>query len=104
MAQFELNIYGKDDEIIAEHKTDFVRWGIFLEALKVQDGISTMEPAEQLAVISDFMKKLFPDLTDAEIEKADTDDVMNTFTQLIRKAGKIGAKSGALSKNAGGTV
>lgn len=104
MAQFELNIYGKDDEILAAHKTEFVRWGIFLEALKIQDRINDMEPAEQLDVISDFMKKLFPDLTDAEIQLASTDDVMNTFAQLIRKANKIGTKGGAISKNAGGTV
>ena len=32
MAQFELNIYGKDDEIVERYATDRVRWGIFLQA------------------------------------------------------------------------
>lgn len=104
MAQFELNIYGKNDEILAKHETNFVRWGIFLEALKLQDEMNDMEPAEQLNVINAFMKKLFPDLTDEEIERADADDVMNTFTQLIKKAGKLGNKTGAVAKNVNGAV
>ena len=97
MAAFELNIYGKNDEIICTHSTDKVRWGVFLQALEVQESLATMTPAEQFDAISRFVKKIFPDLTDKDLENADIDDVMNIFKQLINKANKIGG-----SKNANG--
>lgn len=93
MAAFELNIYGKDDEILKTFTTDKVRWGVFLQALEVQEGLATMSPAKQFETINRFVKKIFPELTDADLENADIDDVMNTFKQLINKANKIGGNS-----------
>lgn len=97
MAQFELNIYGKDDEIIKQFTTNKVRWGIFMQALEVSDGIEKRTAAEQFELINAFVKKIFPDLTDADLENADYEDVLNTFKQLVNKANKIG---GGSSKNA----
>lgn len=93
MAVFELNIYGKDDEIINTFTTDKVRWGVFLQALEVQEGMEKLSPAEQFDTINRFVKKIFPELTDKDLENADIDDVMNTFRQLINKANKLGGKS-----------
>lgn len=93
MAQFELNIYGNDDEILKTYKTDRVRWGVFMQALELQEGLSEKSAAEQFKLINAFIKKIFPDLTDADLEKADGDDVVNTFGQLLRKSEKIGVKS-----------
>lgn len=93
MAAFELNIYGKDDVIIKTHATDKVRWGVFLQALEVQESLASKTPAEQFDIINRFVKKIFPDLTDKDLENADIDDVMNTFKQLINKANKIGGNS-----------
>lgn len=90
MAQFELNIYGNNDEIIKRFETDKVRWGIFMQALEVAESISEKSAAEQFELINTFVKKIFPDITDADLENADVDDVMNTFRQLVAKAGKIG--------------
>lgn len=97
MAQFELNIYGENDEILKTFATDKVRWGVYLEAAKLNEEIRAMDAAEQFAVIGQFMSKIFPALTAAELELADGDDVMNTFKQLIRKANKI---AGGNAKNA----
>ena len=97
MAQFELNIYGEDDEILKTYATDKVRWGVYLEAAKLNEEIRAMDAAEQFAVIGQFMSKIFPALTAAELELADGDDVMNTFKQLIKKANKI---AGGNAKNA----
>jgi hypothetical protein len=97
VAQFELNIYGENDEILKTYATDKVRWGVFLEAAKLNEEIGAMDAAEQFGVISAFMCKIFPTLTDADLELADGDDVMNTFKQLLRKANKI---AGGNSKNA----
>jgi hypothetical protein len=93
MAQFELTIYGNDDEIIKTYATDKVRWGVFLQALEVQDKLQEKKAAEQFALISNFVKKIFPDLTDEDLERADSDDVFNLFKQLANKTSAIGEKS-----------
>lgn len=93
MAAFELNIYGKDDEIIKSFATDKVRWGVFLQALEVSESMDSLSMTEQFEIINRFVKKIFPDLTDKDLECADVDDVFNTFKQLINKAKKIGSNS-----------
>ena len=93
MAQFELNIYGNEDEIIKRFETDRVRWGVFMEAFRVNEQLEKMSPAKQFATVNNFVKKIFPDLTDADLENADFDDVMNTFQQLLNKVGTIGENS-----------
>ena len=92
MALFELNIYGKDDEIIKKFETDKVRWGVYLQATELAENLQNAGPVEKFKEISAFVKKIFPELTDKDLENADSDDVLNTFTQLIRKAN--GVKSG----------
>ena len=93
MAQFELNIYGGNDEIIKKFETDHVRWGVFSQALELNEALKDKTPAEMLAACGQFIKKIFPDLTDADLNNADVDDVFNTFKQLISKAQKIGGNS-----------
>mgnify|MGYP003292416822 CR=1 FL=1 len=101
MAQFELNIYGNNDEVIKKFETDRVRWGVYMQALEMQDGLDGKAASEQFRLINNFVKKIFPDLTDADLENADSDDVVNTFKQLLNKANKIGGGSG---KNATGAT
>lgn len=98
MALFELNIYGKDDEIIKRFETDKVRWGVYLQAAELQENLTGAPTAEKFKKISAFVKKIFPDLTDADLDNADSADVLNTFTQLINKANGIKASNG--EKNA----
>ena len=101
MAQFELSIYGNNDEILKTYKTDRVRWGVYLQALELQEKMKDKTGAEQFGLINAFLKKIFPDLTDEDLELADGDDVMNTFKQLIAKSKAIGSSSsGEDSKNA----
>lgn len=98
MAQFELNIYGENDEILKTFATEKVRWGVYLQAAKLNEEIGGMDATEKFGVINAFMSKIFPTLTAEELELADGDDVMNTFKQLLRKANKIAG----VSKNAEG--
>lgn len=93
MAQFELNIYGNNDEIVKTYATDKVRWGVFMQALELQDSLTDKSAAEQFKLINAFVKKIFPELTDAELEYADADDIVNTFKQLLHKSGAIGVSS-----------
>lgn len=99
MALFELPIYGKNDEVIKTYATDHVRWGVIAQAAELQSAIEGKPTNEKFKAISEFVKKIFPELTDADIENADFDDVMNTFNQLARKTDNI---NGATPKNADG--
>ena len=98
MALFELNIYGNDDEILKRFETDKVRWGVYLQATELSENLQNASMSEKFKQISAFVKKIFPELTDADLDNADSDDVLNTFTQLISKANKI--KTGNDTKNA----
>lgn len=98
MAQFELKIYGNDDEELKRFETDRVRWGIFVQALELEESLKTASAAGMIRSINEFMKNIFPSITDADLRNADVDDVMNTFKQLLSKAKKIGVGS----KNAEG--
>lgn len=98
MAQFELNIYGAGDEIVKRFETDRVRWGIFVQALELEETLKGTTAQGMITAINEFVKKIFPDITDADLENADVDDVMHTFQQLLSKARKIGVSS----KNAAG--
>lgn len=97
MAKFELSIYGENDEVLKKYETDHVRWGVLLQAVKLQEEIKDKGADEQFAAINKFIKSIFVGLTDEELEKADGMDVVNTFQQLISAVGKI---KGGNSKNA----
>lgn len=98
MAQFELKIYGAGDEVLKQFATDRVRWGVFVQALELEDSLKSADARGMISAINKFMKNIFPDITDADLANADVDDVMNTFKQLLSKAKKIGVGS----KNAEG--
>lgn len=100
MAQFELNIYGSNDEILKTYATDKVRWGVFMQAQELNDGFSEKAASDQIKLVSEFIKKIFPDLTNDDLENADVSDVMNTFKQLLNMANKIGGNA----KNAAGAA
>lgn len=101
MALFELNIYGADDEIIKRFETDKVRWGVYLQATELEESMKNTSAIEKFKAVSAFVKKIFPDITDEDLNNADADDVLNTFKQLIKKANGIqGGKSTENEKNA----
>ena len=95
MAKFELSIYGQNDEVLKKYETDHVRWGVFLEAIKLQEAIKDKSAIEQLAACSGIVKSIFIGMTDEELEQADGGDVINTFKQLTAAAqGKKKKKNG----------
>lgn len=100
MAKYTLNIYGNNDEIIKCYETDRIRWGVYLEAVNMsENGLNGKSPIEQFEIMGTMLKKVFIGLTDEELECADAEDVMNTFTMLVRSGNAI--KTGE-SKNADG--
>lgn len=93
MSTFELNVYGANDEIQKTFLTDRIRWAVFLQAISIHEEIAGKSDKEQYALVGEFIKKLFPGITDADIENADAEDVLNTFWMLVNKANRIGGKS-----------
>ena len=89
MARFELTIYGENDEVLKKYETDHVRWGVLLNAVKLQEEIKGKDAGAQFVAINEFAKSIFVGITDEELEKADGMDVINTFNQLISSVGKI---------------
>lgn len=93
---FELNIYGADDEIIKTYRTAHVRWGVFIKAMQLQERLKDAGAEEQFDGIAEFVRTLFDGMTADELEKADAFDVMAVFTQLVNKAKSInGGKKNA---------
>ncbi len=87
---FELNIYGENDEIIKTFGTNHVKWGVFIEAVQLQEKLKDADTAEQFDAISRFVLKIFSGMTLEDIQNADGFDVMAVFTQLVNKAKNIG--------------
>ena len=81
--RFELSIYGENDEVLKKYETDHVRWGVLLKAVNLQEIMKDKTPIERIGMVGQFVKSIFAGLTDEELEKADTNDVMNTFKQLL---------------------
>ncbi len=86
---FELNIYGTDDEIIKTYRTAHVRWGVFIQAMQLQEQLKNKSERESFESISRFVMSLFEGMTVEELNAADAFDVMAIFTQLVNKVKKI---------------
>lgn len=82
MARFSLNIYGKNDEIIKTYETEHVRFGVLMQALEISE--KNLENAEKLKAAMAIVKALFDGLTDDELAKADTGDVLALYIQVTR--------------------
>ena len=95
MAKYELNIYKENNEIEKTYATDNIPWGFYIEAVKASEEMNELTITEQFEMINSFVKRMFIGLTDEELPRANGDDVMNVFNQLMRK--------GRSMVNAGGT-
>lgn len=98
MAQFELNIYNEENEIVKKYETDIVKWGVLLKALDFAKSTENKTARKQIEGANEFVKMIFNGLTDEELNNAAVEDVFNTFKQLINKAKAI--HGGGNSKNA----
>lgn len=86
MAKFELNTYGENDEILKTFATDHVKWGVFVNALALNDKIEGADAAGQFAAVNGIVKSIFSGMTDEDLMDADIVDVFNTFKQIVNIA------------------
>ena len=98
MAKYELPIYGADDEIVKEYKTNIVQWAVYIEAAELQETLKDKTAREQMDAIGVILKSAFNGLTDEELLHADGGDVLHTFQQIVNGGQKI--KNGDNQKNA----
>ena len=97
MAKYELPIYGENDEVVKEYKTNVCPWAVYIEAADISETLQDKSPREKLEAVGNILKSVFLGLTDEDLRHADGGDVMNTFKQIT--SGGQTVKSGA-SKNA----
>lgn len=97
MAKFELSIYGDDEEIIKTHTANIVPWSVFLEAAELEETLKDKSAKDQMKAVGEILKSVFHSLTDEELSRADGNDVMNTFIQIVAGGQKI---KGGKAKNA----
>lgn len=86
MAKFELPIYGENDEIVKEYKTDIVKFGILEDAIKISEETKGGTAEEQLKSITPILQRVFKGLTAEELKDADLFNVFNVFKQIISLA------------------
>lgn len=102
MARFELNIYGENDEILKTHKTDKARYGAFEEAVKFTEQAQGKKESEVTVLaykmLNNFIKNLFPNITDEEIKLADLNDINNLAFQV---SGKVSAPMAEMAEKDG---
>lgn len=97
MAKYELPIYGANDEIEKEYKTNICPWAVYIEAADIAETLKDKTPREQLEAVGNILKSVFVGLTNEELLRADGGDVMNTFKQIV--SGGQNVKGGNTSKN-----
>lgn len=94
--KYQLNVYGKDSEILKTVGADFVPTGLFIRALKMGEEIQK-EGKSEIDAFGDIVKivlDLFPDLTEKELmNSCDIGDVINVFKQIIARAKEINSKN-----------
>lgn len=94
--KYQLNVYGKDSEILKTVGADFVPTGLFIRALKMGEEIQK-EGKSEIEAFGDIVKivlDLFPDLTEKELmNSCDIGDVINVFKQIIARAKEINSKN-----------
>lgn len=89
MAQFELPIYGEDNEVVKTYESNVAKFQLLVEAHQKNEEMQNSSTTEQLEIIYDMLMKIFPGLTKEELGNADIGDVFNTFAQFTRKAESI---------------
>ena len=103
MARFELCIYGEKDEILKKYETDKARYGAFEEAVKFTEEAEGKKESEVTVLaykmLKNFIKNLFPSITDEEIKLADLNDINNLAFQV---SGKVSAPMAEMAAKDGG--
>lgn len=89
MAKFELAIYGQDDAVIKEYKTDIVRFGILEDAIKISEETKGGTVTEQLEAVTPILQRVFPGLKAEELKDADIFTVFGVFNQIISLANQL---------------
>lgn len=95
-AKIELKIYADDDSVIATFATSRIRWGVVEDVVELQDKLQGKSERESVKAMGQFLKLIFPSLTDEQLRLADVNDIKLCFMQLVSVVKNI---EGAEGKN-----
>lgn len=88
MAKFELNIYGKGDQVVNTYKTDIIRYGVIEDTVSLLEKIEGKSNVEQFKLVKPLVKSVFAGLTDEEMRDTNFTEVMSVFHKLVDEAVK----------------
>lgn len=83
MARFSLNIYGGNDEIVKSFEADRVRWGLIVKAASLSDSLKGRPAEEAIGAVGEFVRSVFPGMTEADLENADIGDIIAVYRQVL---------------------
>lgn len=90
-APLKITIYGPDDEVVAEHECNRVRWGVLKAAIRMARTFDTENPSEDdidgLAVL--VVEAFGGKFTVKELENSDIGEMGAVLTQIVAKAGAL---------------
>ena len=92
----ELNIYNDELEVVKTYQTYGIRWKAFKKIMSLQDEIDSMENAKDdtnISLMGDILKLVFPNLSEADLEEAFTDDLFNCCMQAVNVAKRMAKNS-----------
>lgn len=95
-AKIELKIYADDDSVIETFATNRIRWGVIEDVVELQDKLQGKSEKESIKAMGQFLKLVFPSLTDDLLRQADVNDIKLCFMQLVSVVKNI---EGAEEKN-----
>lgn len=95
-AKIELNIYDDDDSVIVTFATNRIRWGVVEDLVDLQEKLTGMSERDSIKAMGQFLKLIFPNITDDQLRAADVIDIKNCFSQVTKVVKNI---EGAEEKN-----
>ncbi len=92
MAKYELAIY-KGQQVEKTYTANFCPWGLYVEAVDVQDHLNKMTGKEIVKSLEGIMLALFDGLTSEEMQRTDGAAVMSLFLQIVQGDAGNGSKA-----------
>ena len=87
--EIELKIYDDNLEVVHQYKTYGLRWGTFQEIMAMQDDLQKIKgatDASAVAQINEMIRKVFPNITDEDLNAAFAEDLFSAFKQALNVA------------------
>lgn len=86
-----ITLYDANDEVIAEHDRNHVRWGILKAAMRLAQNFNSENPSEaEVDALAGLVVDAFGNqFSISDLENADIDEMLAILNQIVAKAGSL---------------